>query len=333
MTANDNLAQSSSVNDATLQINLCAGDVAYAESTVPALVRAHPDVTRRLAVVDCCRPQRTNLFDPDRRLPELEFKQRLSGIRDLSEEFKRAGLFDMVTYLYPGDARFRGFASKYCRHWMKETHDSGGCGYMAYWAAIDLPATRFVLHYDADMLLHQDSGYSWVGDALALWPIHARAVSAVPRMSPPGFADTPAEDGPSCHEGRPKEAVRGGWLNDWFSTRCFLLDRARLAPLLPLVSPLWSLEFLLRRLIDRGYPPPPESVLFRSLGNRGWRCLNLASEKAWLLHPPRKDQEYLRLLPRILSSVAAGRYPDAQRGYVDLQMEAWSAIEPDLPST
>jgi hypothetical protein len=327
MTASDKGSVSPGINDVTLQINLCAGDAAYAELTVPALVRAHPGVIHRLAVVDCCRPQRTNLFDPERRMPEGEFNPRLSRIRSLAEEFKGAGLFDEITYLEPGDDRFLRLAAHYCRPWMKQTHDSGGCGYMAYWAAIDLPSTRFVLHYDADMLVHQDPGFSWVDEALAYWPLYAQLISAVPRMSPPGFTTIPADDGPSCHEGRPREAVRGGWLNDWFSTRCFLLDRTRLAPLLPLISPLWSIEFRLRRLLDRGYPPPPELVLFRSLGNRGWRCLNLASECAWLLHPARKDQEYLRLLPGILASVAAGRIPAAQRGFIDLQLDAWSAFQ------
>jgi hypothetical protein len=318
--------------DVTLQINLCAGDADYAAQTVPALIRAHGGVKSRLAIVDCCRPQRTRIHDPERRLTKSEFARKTSEVRALAEGFKTAGLFDDVTYLEPDDTRFAGLARRYVRPWMTETHDYGGCAFMAYWAVLSLPRTRFVLHYDADILVHQDPGYSWVDGALALWPEQTKAVAAVPRISPPGFAVTPAEDGPSCHEGRPRVNVPGGWMNDWFSTRCFLVDRGRLEPLLPLVGACRAAEYRLRRLVSRGYPPAPEQVLCRSLGTRGWRCLNLASHRAWLLHPARKDSAYYRLLPQLIDSVAAGLVPDAQKGYADLRLDAWSAFAPGRPA-
>jgi hypothetical protein len=326
MIAAGNLAPIDGRSDVTLQINFSAGDAAYAALTVPALVNAHEGVARRLAIVDCCRPQRTRIFDPDSRVPEPAFRKRLGIIRKLVEEFRRGGLFDEVVYLEPKDPRFRNLASSYVRPWMTETHDYGGCAFMAYWAALDLPRTRFVLHYDADMLLHQDDGFSWVDAALALWPADMRAIFATPRISPPGFAASPAQDGPSSHEGRPARRVEGGWHNDWFSTRCFLADRSRLAPLLPLVRGRRTAVYWLRRLADRGYPPGPELLLFQSLGSRGWRCLHLGSPRAWLLHPTRKDAEYLRLLPRMIEAVAAGRVPQAQKGIADLRLEAWSSF-------
>jgi hypothetical protein len=330
---NDHMTQTDSgvidrVKDVTLQINLCAADLAYARQTVPELVAAHNPAIRRLAIVDCCRPQRTRIFDPDSRQSAGEFERRVVELRRLAESFKEGGLFHEITYLEPGDARFRSFAGRYARPWMLETHDYGGCAFMPYWAAMELPRTRFVIHYDSDILLHQDPGFSWPDDALALWARQTRAVAAVPRTSPPGFAASPTEDAPTLHEGRPKVPTEGGWFNDWFSTRCFFLDRARLGALLPLVGPFGSVILRLRRLINRGYPPAPELLLFRSLGKRGWRCLNLSSNRAWLLHPTRKDNEYIRLLPGIIESVKTGRVPESQRGYADLKLDAWSAFLP-----
>jgi hypothetical protein len=328
MIAAGNFAPIDGRSDVTLQINFSAGDAAYAALTVPALVNAHGGVAHRLAVVDCCRPQRTRIFDPDSRVPEAAFRERLGKIRDLAEDFRLGGLFDEVVYLKPGDPRFLHFAKRYGRPWMTETHDYGGCAFMAYWAALDLPRTRFVLHYDADMLLHQDPGFSWIDEAFALWPGDTRAVFASPRISPPGFAASPAEDAPSSHEGRPALRVEGGWHNDWFSTRCFLADRSRLAPLLPLVRGWRTAVYWLRRLADRGYPPGPELLLFQSLGSRGWRCLHLGTPRAWLLHPTRKGADYLGLLPKMLAAVGAGRVPEIQQGFADLRLEAWSAFEP-----
>jgi len=307
----------------TLQINLCAGDAAYAEHTVPPLVRAHPGVARRLLVVDCCRPQRTRIFDPATRLPEPAFTQRLNRVREIAAEFQRQGLFDDIAWLEPGSALFPQLAARYARPWMTETHDYGGCAFMGYWAAFDLPRTRFVLHYDADMCLHQAPGFDWAGECLRHWADYPQAVAATPRISPPGFARTPAEDAPSLHEGRPAERVAAGWLNDWFSTRCLLFDRERLAPHLPLITGWRALEHRLRRSLDRGYPIGPESLLHRVLGPRGLRTLNLADERAWLLHPTSKPAAYLALLPAMLAAVQTGQVPLAQRGRSDIDLPVW----------
>lgn len=317
----------------TLQINLSAGDAAYAESTVPALVRAHPDAAERLAVVDCCRPQRTRIFDPDRRLPVASFAPRLARIREIAGALRRAGCFDRVEYLEPGDERFGAWAARYVRPWMRETHDYGGCAFMGYWAALDLPRTRFTVHYDADMCLYQAPGFSWVRHTLERWADVPAAAMATPRISPPGFARQPGEDAPSRHEARPAERVPAGWLNDWFSTRCLLVDRERLAPHLPLVGTARALNYRLRRVLDRGYPPGPETLLHQVLGPRGVRRLNLADERAWLLHPTAKTAVYLALLPRILAAVAAGQVPETQRGLSDFDLPAWQAWLGETPAS
>jgi len=316
-------AASAPLADVTLQINLCAGDAAYAEHTVPRLVAAHPGVARRLAVVDTCRPQRTRIFDPEHRLPEAEFQPRLRRMRELARQFETDGLFDEVVWLEPDSPHYPVLARRFVRPWMVETHDYGGCAFMSYWAALHFPATRFVLHYDADMCLYQTPGFDWAAEARRVWSDHPTVVAATPRISPP-WTESSTDDAPSRHEGRPLERVADGWLNDWFSTRCFLFDRERLAPHLPLVRGARALAYRLRRLLDRGYPVGPELLLFQVLGGRGLRRLNLASRDAWLLHPQRKPAAYLALLPRLLDAVAVGRVPAAQRGRSEIDVAAWT---------
>lgn len=314
----------SALPDVTLQINLSAGDAAYAEHTVPRLVRAHPGAAYRLAVVDCCRPQRTRIFDTDARLPQAVFGPRLARIRELANQFLHEGLFDEIVWLEPDSPHFATLARRYCRPWMTETHDYGGCAFMGYWAALYFPRTRYVLHYDADICLHQSAGFEWAAAALRALPNYQQVIAVTPRISPPGFAASPEADAPSTHEGRPLEVVADGWLNDWFSTRCFLFDREKLAPELPLVRGRRTLEYFLRRLIDRGYPIGPESLLFQVLGGRGLRRLNLRDDRAWLLHPNSKPPAYLALLPRLLDSAAAGQVPIAQRGHSEIDVPAWT---------
>jgi len=78
--------------------------------------------------------------------------------------------------------------------------------------------------------------------------------------------------------------------------------------------------------LARAHSPGPEVLLFRVLGLRGMRRLNLADERTWLLHPNKETPAYLELLRRLLESVAAGRVPDVQRGQSEIDVPAWQAF-------
>lgn len=317
----------------TLQVNMSAGDVAYADVTVPALVRAHgAGASHRLAVVDCCRPQRTKLVDPDRRFPESGFRQRVERIRAIAESLKAAGYLDEIVYLEAGDPLLAELSRIYLRGLITETHDYAGCALMAYLAGFELPRTRFVLHYDADMLLHQTAGYDWSLEAAETMIGSSGAVAATPRTSPPFTHLTDAPDGPSLHEGLPYSPVSGGWRNAWFSTRCMLLDGERFAAFLPLMRGRTLLEVLAVKYLRRGYPRSPEVMLSRRLGSSGCWRLNLDTPDAWLLHPTTKPPEYLEILPRIQHHVLAGEYPVEQAGRTEIDVPAWERFVRGTPA-
>lgn len=62
----------------TLQINLSPGDIHYAHLTVPALVKAHRNsVDETVAIVDCCRPQKTKMSIPISNFPGKHLTRRL----------------------------------------------------------------------------------------------------------------------------------------------------------------------------------------------------------------------------------------------------------------
>jgi hypothetical protein len=302
----------SAVADITLQINLSPGDVTYARLTVPRLVEAHRDGVREtLAVVDCCRPQRTQTVDPDARFPQPAFRRRVDEVRALAEDLKRGGLLDRVYYMEEGCDYFLLLSRRYTRSLVKESHACRATGFMAYLLMFELPRTRYVLHYDADMLLFQAPGFDWPAEALRLMAAEEEAVAGSCQVHPP-----PADAAPAG----PFLRVR------WFSTHCFLMDRGRLSRHLPLLNGTYYLEVWLRKLLQRSYPPDPEMMLFRTLDPRGCWRLDLTSPCAWLLHPSRKDEGFVALLPAILRRVAAGEFPEAQRGKEDLLLEEWEAF-------
>ena len=315
------------MSDITFQVNLSPGDIAYASTTVPRLREAHPNVTEAVAVVDCCRPQRTKIVDPDSRFPAARFRERVAHICEIARDLQVQGCFDRVVFLHPGDAVLSEWARKYLRGLVTETHDYGGCALSAYLAVFEVPSTRFVVHYDADMLIYHDGGYDWAAESVPEVLRDERVVAVSPRISPP----RDGLDAPSLNEGRPLTPHRAGWLNDWFSTRCFLMDLVRLRAYLPLLHGRALLETLTAKYLNRGYPRSPEMLLFRRIGAGGGRRLNLRSEQAWLVHPTTKPQQYLDLLPRIVASVAAGHVPAAQRGCTEVDLDAWPAFLDSSP--
>ena len=194
---------------------------------------------------------------------------------------------------------------------------------MSYLAGFEETKTRYLIHYDADMLLYQASNYDWSQEAKELIDKQPKAVAASPRISPPFNLEQKLSDAPSLHEGRPLTPVEGGWRNDWFSTRCYFIDREKLSQYLPLIQGNLLLETLLLKYLNRGYPRSPEIMFFKRIGGSGGWRLNLKSENAWLLHPVNKPPRYLELLPQIQEAVLQGKVPAEQRGYANINLPAW----------
>jgi hypothetical protein len=159
----------------------------------------------------------------------------------------------------------------------------------------------------------------------------ASIVAASPRISPPFAEQTKLPDAPSLHEGRPLTAVNGGWLNDWFSTRCFLMDKEKLSRYLPLIKGRMLWETLAVKYLNRGYPRSPEILLFRRVGEAGGRRLNLSSNDAWLLHPHTKPDSYVTMLPKIMEAVRTGSVPEEQCGCPEVNLSAWQKFLPVKP--
>ncbi|NMF60427.1 hypothetical protein [Pseudanabaena yagii] len=312
------------MNDVTLQINLSPGDINYVNLTVPYLVKSHREnVHEVLAVIDCCRPQKTKIVDPDQRFPETEFRKKVEKISSIAEELKSQGYLDRIIYLYPNNSLQSIISKKYLGNLIRETHDYGGCALMSYLAAFEVINTRYIIHYDADMLLYQAPNYDWSIEAKNIINKYPKAVAASPRISPPFNKYRNTVDAPSMHEGRQFSSVEGGWRNDWFSTRCFLMDVEKLHSYLPLIQGGQIIETLAIKYLNRGYPRSPEIMLFERLSKAGGWRLNLKSQKAWLLHPSTKPSRYIELLPQIINSVQEGKIPEPQQGYADINLAAW----------
>ena len=355
--------------DLTLQFNLCAGDLAYCEHTVPALVAHHrPEVREIVAVVDCCRPPPTPFVHSPSRFPPDEFAARVQKLRALCREWQATGLWDRVVFLEPAPAPLRALNGRYCGLRTAVSHDHWGHAFAAYFAAWDCATTRYVVHYDADILLHQAPGFSWVREAIAALQQDATLLAVSPRIAPPPAAAPSAmvnvnDPGSGWLPTWPLEAAPGGWRSGWTSTRCHLMDGARLRSLLPLaprrgrawqraswavhtaLTPAYRLRLWAGPLPARGparaagraarwlarhfippFPLPPEVLLHEHAGRRGMHCLYLGTEQAWYVHPDSKPPAFLQMLPRLQEAVRRGACPPAQFGRSGIDFAAWQSF-------
>ncbi|GGE44421.1 hypothetical protein EV200_101227 [Pedobacter psychrotolerans] len=307
------------INQVTLQINISPGDINYAGLTIPALVANHSDIKKRLLIVDCCRPQKTKLVDPDLKFPIHNFEKNVEKIIEISKKLLKDNIVTEVHYLYHDSPLFKVVSKKYLNNLYDCTHAAGGTANMSYWVGIELCNSKYVLHYDGDIILYQKSDYSWVEEALSLMLKEENVIIAVPRLAPP-----PNEiDYPSYQEGREITSFEKFWINDWFSTRHFLLDKEKLNSFLPLVIGKVKVELLLRKYLRRAFPIDPEMLLFKSLGRRGCKRLILKNKNAWITHPADKPENFLRNVKKIISEVKQGNFPLEQMGYENINLDAW----------
>lgn len=306
-------------NNITLQINISPGDVKYASLSVPEIVSKHPSIKERLLIVDCCRPQKTKLVDPDKRFPKDIFDKNVETIKDIAKMLLVANIVSRVYYLFKDDEIIDVLAQKYLGGAYHTTHSSGGTANMSYWAGIELAKTQYVLHYDGDILLYQKEGYDWALIAADLLYKNENAIIAVPRLCPP----VPNLDAPSLNEGRPFSSDKDYWVNDWFSTRHFLIDKHKLQRFLPLPTFKIRLELLLRWVTRRAFPIDPEILMFRSIGRRGGKRLILKSQNVWITHPVIKNEAFVEHLPKIIGLVNQNQYPKGQIGKEDMVLEDW----------
>ncbi len=279
--------------DITLQINVCAGDLAYLDLTVPALVATHrADVREVLIVADACRPQSTPVLHAPSRFPAADFATKIARLREICARWLNSGLVDRVDWLEPWSPRTPELNRRYLGRATPWTHDHLGHALTAYFAGWDSPRTRYVLHFDADVLLYQQPGYSWLRSAVVAMEAAPLVLASSPRLSPPKSGpDSPLVDQNIAGNGWqpmwPLVPSVAGWTSPWITTRCHLLDRERLARYLPLAP--------------RGRPIAEtfDEVLNRLL-------FPLYNVRAWIADPARPPT---RLSERIASRIARRMIP------------------------
>lgn len=304
----------------TLQFNLSPGDINYALITIPALVNQHLAIKNRLLIVDCCKPQRTKLVDPSKKFPEPAYSERVIKIKQIANTLLSNGTVSEVHFLEKDDPIIAITSKKYLRNIVKDTHEYGGIGLTSYLAGLELSKTRYVLHFDGDMIFYQKRNFIWYEKAIQLLEKNDDCISICAGSAP--LNDLKISK-PSYDHWSKFKPVSDGFKDEFFSARHFLIDKKRLEKLLPVLKGPALIETLLVKYLDRGYPRAVENMFFKRFKYAGKYRFIMNANDCWSLHPLDKPQDYLNILPQINDSVKDGIVPTEQLGYENIKLKSW----------
>ena len=307
-------------DDCTLSITVARSDLPFMEKTIPHLVRS------------CAHPFRQRTLVMDLRVPTGDFPARpgvgtAAELENACRSLEAAGVIDTIVTVddSPSLQRrcYRGQFTKPVRHAV----DFRGAPILNYLVSLAVAETPYLVHFDADMLLHQTRGATgWIERGIALMRRCPDVCAVLPLSGPPH---------PSGLLFQPESYSRdqrGFYRFESFTSRVFLVDRARLSALgaLPVRWPrgaTWArrLGNLKRHVTGKSALPTWEMMQTENLRRANACRADLADGSAWSLHPHERSAAYFASLDRIIADVERGRFPAAQAGHYDLRFDAWRA--------
>jgi len=213
---------------------------------------------------------------------------------------------------------------------LRLTHNYKGYPILGSIFAIENVPGDYIVHFDSDMLLHQQSGFNWIELGMDLLKRRDEVMFVRP------FTGFPLPDEDQFHQTKSYDYDPEGFYKfSFFSSRAFLLQRSKFESLLPMpvlwrrFKRKWLCKLPPRILTSinnwtgRGKLDSWEVIVSNKLKNVKCVRATLAHPQAWTLHPTQRGQEFISNLPQIIHRIERGEAPREQSGYYDLQLEYW----------
>ena len=300
-------------------------DVKFLEITIPHLVRMskYPFVEKVIAIDTKPLSGHKTLY-PD-----------IGSIRELfsiCNKLKKMGVIDDVYEIDYSKTYRRSIYKKHlnCPS-LKTTHNYKGYPVLGSMFSIDMAKGEYFLHYDSDMLLYQREGFSWVEKGIEILEENPEVLWVRPQAGPQGRRKNYYLD--QC---KARKMPAGYYrLNDSFASRCFLVHKKRFESILP-TDLIWAKkqgrikDRLPRCIVEayynltgKGLLESWEIIVGEKAREKNMMRADIADNNAWTLHPVVRGQDFIQLLPEVISRVEKGWYPPEQEGEYDLKFDAW----------
>jgi hypothetical protein len=298
------------MNNCTLSILTAVTDVPFMMHTVPHLVKM------------CNYPFRIRQLVMDVAPPSSDFKHRpgissLEALYTCGEALKSAGVVDRILSVDYSEDFHRAAYKKHLGRYLPNTHNHRGAPVLPYIYAIEAAETDYFLHFDSDMLLYNQKGWSWVEEAIDHLKANPDLVCIMPRFGPPAhnrstyqICAAPTSPDMNLDYLIPDE-TDSLFKMRVFTSRIYLFDLRRLEKLLPLKPELKANGGLISW-----------EQMVGSAMNFYCRA-DMKNPRAWTLHPVKHNAKWLAVLPSIIQEVEQGRYPDEQAGEYNIRLGSW----------
>ncbi|HBB32108.1 MAG TPA: hypothetical protein DDZ80_18690 [Cyanobacteria bacterium UBA8803] len=306
----------------SLSIMVARTDIPFMMHTIPHLVRTcNFPFAQRLLAVDTAPLSGEKVNRPG--IGTME------QLREYCDKLLTSGVVDKVIDIDYSEAYRHRIYQKHFGARIRHSHNYKGYPILGTIFSIEEVIGDYVLHFDSDMLLYQQPGYSWIAEGMELLQKHPEVIAVRPLTGPP------TTDG-TLHQKVPYDRDPSGFYRfKFFSSRAYLMDRHRFDSLLPL-SILWrsykneilnglpnSVKTALNYWTGKGMLDSWEIMVSQRLEETDYIRGVLDSPKAWTVHPKDRGPEFIDALPKIIEKVEAGWYPPEQAGYYDLMLKCW----------
>jgi hypothetical protein len=316
-----NLAES--LPSCTLSFFGARTDVAFLRQTIPHIVRMcrYPFVEKILAI-DTAPLSGDKLLRPD--------IGTLKEVRTIGDQLVAEGSIDRVVDMkYSEDYKRYVYQKHFGTENIRPTHNYKGYPILGSIFQIEAASSDYVLHFDSDVLLHEDPNFSWVKAGIQLLEENPYAMAVRPSAGPPSPT--------ALVTFGQHETSQAFDQHDFFSSRCYLINRKRFEQLLPMPIIWFEKGFKLKAInrlpsaiktplcyrFNKGKLQSWEVIVSESIKNTPYFRMNMASPQAWTLHPNDHGPKFLESLPYLIEQIELGHYPLAQAGHYDLILEEW----------
>ena len=226
----------------------------------------------------------------------------IARLKQVARDMLAAGEIDII---YETAERRIDIERKHFGLRLRRQRDFRGIPLLGWALGIEGAPTDYVCHFDCDILMHSAAGYSWI--AAAIDELKARQdVLVVAPMGGPSRQASPARE------------------QKTFSSRRFVVDRRRLASIIPLppTHRSWK-RWLLMNIGGASSYWPWESHVRSAVERSPFTCLYLGDPRAWSIHCPDHGPLWKASLSSLVQACEAGTYPPQQEGNVELDLVAW----------
>ncbi len=242
----------------------------------------------------------------------------LFELRNILNTLRAAGVVDYIRDIpNSADVRKRIY-KKYFGKDLKVTHNFRGYPVFGSIYALDSINADYVIHFDSDMLVHQQKGKNWVNEGKRLLQDIQDLMFVAPLSGPPRADKKLLQGGVSYKEFATYYTI------DNFTSRKYMFEKARFQKMLPIKPQYISLKRrIFQALTGKSSLWNWEIMVSSALKLGQFLRADLKSTYAWTMHTPDHGPNFVDNLETIIEKVERGWFPESQAGDYDLKLDEW----------